>query len=68
MKGTEKKDPPWKDWEKKAKREGLRAPIYEVKAEVYIGEWKNDKKHGKNNSDKILFSSYHWHFCKMCHR
>jgi len=49
VKGTDKKDPSWKEWEEKAKREGLRAPIYEVNADVYVGEWKNDKKHGKTS-------------------
>ena len=47
VKGTDKKEPPWKDRERKAKREGLRAPIYEVNADVYTGEWQNDKRHGK---------------------
>ncbi len=48
VKGTNKKEPLWKDYERKAKRDGLRAPIYEVNLDVYTGEWKNDKKHGEN--------------------
>ena len=44
----EKKEPLWKERDRLSKREGLRAPIYEVNLDVYRGEWTDDRKHGES--------------------
>jgi len=46
--------PLWKLRGKLSKREGLRAPIYEVNLDCYTGEWTNDRKHG-------MKEKCHWH-------
>lgn len=40
-------EPPlWKKWERLAKREGLRRTIYALNGDRYLGEWRDDRKHG----------------------
>ncbi|XP_069820112.1 MORN repeat-containing protein 3 [Dendropsophus ebraccatus] len=40
-------EPPWKDWDRKAQKSGLRHTVYSVNGDQYTGEWLNNKKHGK---------------------
>ncbi|XP_075710881.1 MORN repeat-containing protein 3 isoform X3 [Rhinoderma darwinii] len=40
-------EPPWKDWDKKAQKSGLRHTVYSVNGDQYTGEWLNNQKHGK---------------------
>lgn len=42
-----KREPKWKEWDQLAQKEGLRAPITSVNGDIYTGEWKDDKKHGR---------------------
>ncbi|GMH40083.1 hypothetical protein BSKO_07987 [Bryopsis sp. KO-2023] len=47
----------WKTWDRDAKKEGERRTVYWVGGNKYLGEWKNNKKHGKGtfvykNGDK----------------
>lgn len=47
LKAPKKRQPPWKEWDKKAQKEGIRAPVYAVNGDVYTGEWVDNKKHGE---------------------
>lgn len=49
QKTPRKREPRWKEWDKLAQKEGLRAPITAVNGDVYTGEWKDNKKHGKRD-------------------
>ncbi|XP_071999634.1 MORN repeat-containing protein 3 isoform X2 [Engystomops pustulosus] len=40
-------EPPWKDWDRKAQKCGLRHTVYCVNGDQYTGEWLNNQKHGK---------------------
>lgn len=44
-----KREPNWKEWDRLAQKEGLRAPITAVNGDVYTGEWKDNLKHGQSN-------------------
>ena len=48
-KTPKKRQPLWKDWDKLAQKEGVRAPVYAVNGDVYTGEWSDNKKHGKTD-------------------
>ncbi|EAW98273.1 MORN repeat containing 3, isoform CRA_c [Homo sapiens] len=37
----------WKGWDRKAQRNGLRSQVYAVNGDYYVGEWKDNVKHGK---------------------
>lgn len=39
--------PLWKDWDRKAQKEGLHATFYTGGKDEYIGEWHDNKKEGK---------------------
>ena len=43
-----KREPNWKEWDRLAQKEGLRAPITSVNGDVYTGEWKDNLKHGQS--------------------
>jgi hypothetical protein len=47
LKAPKKRHPPWKEWDRKAQKEGIRAPVYAVNGDVYTGEWVDNKKHGE---------------------
>ena len=47
QKHPKKREPSWKEWDKLAQKEGIRHAVYDVSGDVYTGEWKNNKKHGK---------------------
>lgn len=47
-KTPKKRQPLWKEWDKAAQKEGVRAPVYAVNGDVYTGEWSDNKKHGNN--------------------
>ena len=49
LKQPKKREPPWKDWDKDAQKEGIRAPVYAVNGNTYTGEWSNNLKHGMLN-------------------
>lgn len=46
LKQPKKREPLWREWDARAQKEGLRAPIYSVSGDTYTGEWSNNKKHG----------------------
>ncbi|KAM8816701.1 MORN repeat-containing protein 3 isoform 1-T1 [Rhynchonycteris naso] len=43
----QKSEPLWKDWDRKAQKNGLRHHVYAVNGDRYVGEWKDNMKHGK---------------------
>ena len=47
LKQPKKREPLWREWDIKAQKEGIRAPVYSVSGDVYTGEWRNNKKEGK---------------------
>ena len=47
LKAPKKRQPLWKEWDKTAQKEGVRAPVYAVNGDVYTGEWSDNKKHGE---------------------
>ncbi|XP_077895345.1 MORN repeat-containing protein 3 isoform X1 [Ictidomys tridecemlineatus] len=42
-----KSEPLWKGWDQKAQKNGLRHQVYAVNGDHYVGEWKDNTKHGK---------------------
>lgn len=42
-----KSDPLWKEWDQKSQKNGLRHQAYAVNGDHYVGEWKDNMKHGK---------------------
>uniref|UniRef100_D6RGA7 MORN repeat-containing protein 3 n=1 Tax=Mus musculus TaxID=10090 RepID=D6RGA7_MOUSE len=42
-----KVEPPWKGWDRKAQKNGLRHQVFAVNGDHYVGEWKGNLKHGK---------------------
>lgn len=42
-----RKEPPCKEWVRKAQRTGLLHTVYAVNGDEYRGEWLNDKRHGR---------------------
>ncbi|XP_037600125.1 MORN repeat-containing protein 3 isoform X2 [Cebus imitator] len=40
-------EPLWKGWDRKAQKNGLRHQVYAVNGDYYVGEWKDNVKHGK---------------------
>nr|XP_042124073.1 MORN repeat-containing protein 3 isoform X1 [Peromyscus maniculatus bairdii] len=42
-----KSEPLWKGWDWKAQKNGLRHQVYAVNGDHYVGEWKDNLKHGK---------------------
>ncbi|XP_035870785.1 MORN repeat-containing protein 3 isoform X2 [Phyllostomus discolor] len=42
-----KTEPLWKAWDQKAQKNGLRHQVYSVGGDCYVGEWKDNMKHGK---------------------
>ncbi|XP_069475687.1 MORN repeat-containing protein 3 [Ambystoma mexicanum] len=40
-------EPPWKEWDQKAQKSGLRHAVYAVNGDHYTGEWLDNLKHGK---------------------
>jgi hypothetical protein len=47
LKPIEKFEPLWKEWDRKAQKEGLHATVFTTNKDQYIGEWHNNKKEGK---------------------
>ena len=64
LKAPKKRQPLWKEWDKAAQKEGVRAPVYAVNGDVYTGEWSDNKKHGELDYDtKAMYT-----LIKMCPR
>lgn len=42
-----KSEPPWKEWDQKAQKNGLRHQVFAVNGDHYVGEWKDNMKHGE---------------------
>uniref|UniRef100_A0A5F9C3A7 MORN repeat-containing protein 3 n=1 Tax=Oryctolagus cuniculus TaxID=9986 RepID=A0A5F9C3A7_RABIT len=42
-----KSETPWKEWDRKAQKNGLRHQVFAVNGDHYVGEWKDNMKHGK---------------------
>lgn len=40
-------EPLWKEWDKKADKQGLRHTVYSVNGDEFTGEWQGNKKHGR---------------------
>ncbi|PIO29358.1 hypothetical protein AB205_0180040 [Aquarana catesbeiana] len=38
-------EPPWREWDRKAQKSGLRHSVYCVNGDQYTGEWLNNLKH-----------------------
>lgn len=52
-----RREPLWKNWDRKAQKEGPHHTVYWTTGERYQGEWRDNKKHGKGtviykNGDK----------------
>ena len=47
LKSQQKTEPPWKEWDRKAQKEGLRHTVYYVNGDEYTGEWSNNLHEGK---------------------
>ena len=47
LKNQDKFEQPWKDWDRKAQKEGLHATFYTSGKNEYTGEWRDNKKEGK---------------------
>ena len=43
----QKSEPLWKGWDQKAQKNGLRHQVYTVSGDCYVGEWKDNVKHGE---------------------
>lgn len=43
----QKSEPLWKEWDQKAQKNGLRHQVYAVNGDCYVGEWKDNMKHGE---------------------
>ncbi len=43
----DKKEPLWRDWDRKAQKKGIRNTVYSVNRDEYTGEWLENKRHGK---------------------
>ena len=41
-----KREPLWKDWDKRSQKDGVRKTVYAVGGNEYKGEWKDNLKHG----------------------
>lgn len=41
-----KSAPLWKGWEEKARKNGRRHHVYAVNGDHYVGEWKDNLRHG----------------------
>ncbi|XP_072272013.1 MORN repeat-containing protein 3 isoform X1 [Pyxicephalus adspersus] len=39
-------EPPWREWDRKAQKSGLRHTVYCVNGDQYTGEWLDNLKHG----------------------
>jgi hypothetical protein len=44
---AKKREPQWRDSDRKAQKEGLKHSVYSVNGDVYTGEWSDNKKCGK---------------------
>ncbi|XP_043924595.1 MORN repeat-containing protein 3 isoform X1 [Protopterus annectens] len=47
LKQSRQIEPPWKEWDRKAQKSGIRHTVYSVNGDQYTGEWLDNKKHGK---------------------
>ncbi|VFV23720.1 Hypothetical predicted protein [Lynx pardinus] len=43
----QKSEPLWKEWDQKAQKNGLRHQVNAVNGDCYVGQWKDNMKHGK---------------------
>ncbi|XP_010598160.2 MORN repeat-containing protein 3 isoform X2 [Loxodonta africana] len=43
----QKSQPLWKEWDRKAQKNGPRHEVHAVNGDRYMGEWKDDMRHGK---------------------
>lgn len=47
-----KSQPPWKEWDQKAQKNGLRHQVHAVNGDCYVGEWKDNMKHGESGTSR----------------
>ncbi|XP_077015886.1 MORN repeat-containing protein 3 [Tamandua tetradactyla] len=67
VKCPQKSDPLWKEWDRKALKNGLRHQVYTVHGDCYVGEWKDNLKHGKGTQiwkEKAAIYEGDWKFGK----
>lgn len=50
------KEPRSRVLEESTKKNGLRHAIFNIKGDKYVGEWKNNLKHGKNDISSVMYS------------
>lgn len=43
----QKSQPLWKEWDRKAQKNGPRHEVHAVNGDRYMGEWKDDMRHGE---------------------
>lgn len=41
--------PWWKEWDRRAQKDGLRHQVHAVNGDCYVGEWKDNRKHENGN-------------------
>ena len=44
-----KTEPLWKEWDRLAQKDGKKETVYAICGDEYIGEWKDNLKHGRYN-------------------
>jgi len=47
IKQAQEFEPLWKEWDRKAQKEGLHGTFFTVNQNEYVGEWHNNLKEGK---------------------
>lgn len=53
------KEPRSRVLEESTKKNGLRHAIFNIKGDKYVGEWKNNLKHGKNHYGTFTYCTEH---------
>ncbi|EGW07464.1 MORN repeat-containing protein 3 [Cricetulus griseus] len=48
-----KSEPLWKDWDRKALKNGMRHQVFAVNGDHYVGEWKDNLKHGQKSMRSV---------------
>lgn len=57
FKCPKKSEPLWKGWDQKAQKNGLRHQVYAVNGDHYVGEWKDNAKHGEQGTLRAQVAS-----------
>ncbi|XP_012586648.1 PREDICTED: MORN repeat-containing protein 3 [Condylura cristata] len=46
-KPQQRPQPRWREWDRRAQKDGLRGQVHATNGDRYVGEWRDGKKHGK---------------------